>query len=117
MNGNGRSELEKRIILAEEYGQKWAELHETYRQLEELKKSVLADLQNALNDGDMSEAKLERLARSSKEWKEFIRNMCTAEAVMLKAKVRYDAGVAWYEACRTAESTNRVRMQVLRDTE
>ena len=76
---------------------------------------MLADLMNTLDDGDTSESKLERLARGRKEWKEFIQNMVVAEAEMLKAKVRYESAVAFYEAGRTAESTNRVKMQVLRD--
>src|SRR5262245_65609106 len=116
MKLTNRSELERRIIRAEELGQKWVDALEVYHQLEESKKNVLADLQNSLDDGDTSEAKLERQARSSKEWKDFIRNLCTAEAAMLRAKVKYDCSVAFYEAARTAEASKRVESQVLRDT-
>jgi len=115
MKLTNRSELERRIIRAETLGQDWVNQLATYRQLEEGKKSVLADLQNSLDDGDTSEAKLERQARGSKEWKEFIRNLCTAEAAMLRAKVKYDCSVAFYEAARTAEASKRVELQVLRD--
>lgn len=111
----GYSELEKRIIKAEELGQKWASADATYYQLDETKKSVLADLMKDLDDGDTSETKLERLARASKQWKDHIGNLSIAKGEMLRAKVRYEAATAWWEACRTAESTNRVKMAVLRD--
>jgi len=109
------SELEKRIVEAEKKGQQWADADATFYQLDETKKSVLADLMKDLDDGDTSETKLERLARSKKEWKEHIENLSIAKGQMLRAKVKYEASVAWYEACRTAEASKRVEMQVLRD--
>ena len=109
------TELEKRIVRAEKLGQEWAGLDELFFQLDETKKSVLADLMNSLDDGEMSEAKLERLARGRKEWKEHIQNLAVAKHKMLSAKVKYESAVAYYEAARTTESTERVRMQVLRD--
>jgi DNA topoisomerase IA len=99
--------LERRIIKAEKMGEEWV------AKLEESKKNVLADLENTLDDGDTSEAKLERLARGRPEWKEFIRNLVVAEAEMLKAKVRYESAVAFFEAGRTAESTERAKMRAL----
>lgn len=109
------TELEKRIVRAEELGQKWADAEATFYQLDETKKSVLADLMKDLDDGDTSETKLERLARARKEWKEHIANLAIAKGQVLRAKVRYEAAVSWYEAGRTTESTNRVKMQVLKD--
>lgn len=109
------SELEKRIIRAEKLGEEYAERDALYYQLDETKKSVLADLMKDLDNGDTSEAKLERMARATKEWRDHINNLALAKGQMLRARVRYEAAVAWYEAARTAESTNRVKMQVLRD--
>lgn len=109
------TELETRIIRAEQLGQAWAEADEMFYQLDETKKSVLADLIKDLDDGDTSEAKLERLARSQKNWKEHIQNLAVAKGKMLRAKVKYESAVAYYEACRTNEATKRVEMQVLRD--
>lgn len=110
------TELETRILRAEKLGQEWAKADEVFYQLDETKKSVLADLMKDLDDGDTSEAKLERLARASKEWKEHVSRLAIAKGEMLRAKVRFEAATAWYEAARTTESTNRVKMQVLRDT-
>jgi len=116
MNGNGRSELEKRIIFAEEQGQKWAELHAIALQLQEDKTNYLSALMNDLEaQEEMSEKKLERIARGSKQFREYIKNMCIAKGEELRAKVRYENAVNYYEAGRTAETTNRVKMQVLRD--
>lgn len=107
--------LEERIIRAEKFGQEWAAAYETWLQLDEAKKSVLADLQKDLDDGEKSEAKLERLARASKTYKDFITNLCLAKGAEIRARVKYDCAVSWYEAARTRESTERVKMQVLRD--
>ena len=115
MKLTNRSELEKRIIRAEALGQKWAEAAEAFYQLDETKKSVLADLMKDLDDGELSESKLERMARGQKEWKEHIQHLAVAKGEMLRAQVKYEAAVSWYEAARTTESTNRVKMQVLRD--
>lgn len=109
------SELERRIMKAEELGQKWAELYEVWHQLDETKKSVLADIQKDLDDGDSSEAKLERLARADKTYREHINNLAVAKGQELRAKVRYETAIAWYEAARTKESTERVKMKMLND--
>lgn len=118
MNGNGRTELEKRIILAEEYGQKWVNIHETWLQLDEDKKNYLASLMNDIDAGtdkDFSEAKLERLARGSKQFRDYIKNLSIAKGEELRSRVKYENARAYYEAGRTAEASERVKMQVLRD--
>src|SRR6185503_13181360 len=109
------SEIEKRIVRAEGLGQEWANADAQFYQLDETKKSVLADLMKDLDDGDTSETKLERLARSSKVWKEHIHNLSIAKGAMLRAKVKYEASVAWAEAARTAEASARARMQFLKE--
>ena len=109
------SELEKRIIKAEALGQKWATLHEKWMQLDESKKNYLASLMNDLDNGETSELKLERQARGQKEWKDFIVRLCMAKGEELRAKVRYENAVAYWEAGRSLESTERAKMQVLRD--
>ena len=111
-----RTELERRILRAEELGQKWAAADEIFYQLDETKKTVLADLMRDLDtDGKASEARLERLARSSQQWRDHIGRLAIAKGEMLRAKVRYESAVAYYEAARTTESTKRVEMQLLRD--
>jgi hypothetical protein len=43
---NGVSELERRIIAAEKYGQEWARLYEVWLHLDEDKKNYLSALMN-----------------------------------------------------------------------
>ncbi len=115
MNGNGqRSELEKRIIFAEEAGQKWAEVHVIASQLAEDKANYLAALMNDLDDGNISEKKLERMARGSKGFREYIKNMCIAKGEELRAKVRYENARDYFEAGRSQESTEREKMKTLK---
>ena len=117
---NGHSELELRIIKAEALGQAWAHLHLKWLQLDEDKKNYLASLINDLEDAEpkptsISEAKLERKARATPQFREYIKGMCIAKGEELRAKVRYEAAVNYWEAARSMESTERTKMQVLRD--
>jgi acyl-CoA reductase-like NAD-dependent aldehyde dehydrogenase len=105
--------LEKRVVAAEKYGREWADLHATWLQLDEDKKSFLAAIMNDLDDGSMSEAKLERLARGSKHFREYIANMALAKGTELRAKVRYDNARDLFEAGRSAESTEREKIKHL----
>jgi len=109
-----RSELEKRIIFAEELGGKWAAIHQIWLQLDEDKKNYLSALMNDLDDGEKSEAKLERLARGTKDFREYIKNMCIAKGEELRAKVRYDNARDYFEAGRSQESTEREKMKTLK---
>jgi len=121
MSKTERSELEKRIIFAEELGQKWASLHEIAMQLEEDKKNYLAALMNDIDANtnptdpkSLPEAKLERLARGSHQYREYIKNMCIAKGEELRAKVKYDNARDLFEAGRSQESTEREKMKTLK---
>ncbi len=117
---NERSELEKRIIFAEEAGQKWAGIHEIWLQLDEDKKNYLSAIMNDIEaatdhkDEKMTEAKLERLARGSKEFREYVKNMCIAKGEELRAKVKYENARDYFEAGRSQESTAREQMKTLK---
>jgi hypothetical protein len=106
-----RSPLEQRIVRAEEYGNEWATKYETWMQLDESKKNYLASLMNDLDNGEMSETKLERLARGSKDYKDFINNLCIAKGEELRAKVRYENARDYFEAGRSREATERAKLQ------
>ncbi len=114
MNGNGRTELEKRIIFAEEAGQKWAGIHEIWLQLDSDKPNYLAALMNDMDDGEMSDKKLERLARGSKQFREYVKNLSIAKGEELRARVRYENARDYFEAGRSQESTEREKMKTLK---
>tara|TARA_Y100000034_G_C6856633_1_gene389378 strand:- start:229 stop:519 length:291 start_codon:yes stop_codon:yes gene_type:complete len=80
-------------------------------QLEEDQKPFLASLQNALDDGSLSEAKLDRLARGSKEYRDYVRSMVLARAETLRKKVRYEALGNYYEAKRSEASLERSKIE------
>ena len=105
------TELEKRIVAAQKAGQAWAVADGRYFLLDETKKSVLADLMRESDvEGNTSEAKLERMARSSDEWKKFVAGLAAAKTAALSARVRHESLIAWYEAERTKESTRRTEI-------
>lgn len=111
---NELSELEKRVQSAESLGLAWAEMHEKWLMLDRDEKPYLAALMNDLK-GDISEAARERLAKGSKEFREYVVGLALAKGEELRAKVKYENAIAWMEACRTAEATNRMKMSVLRE--
>lgn len=108
------TELEHRIVRAEKHGQKWAEVHEKWLVLEEDKKNYLAALMNDLDDGEKSESKLERLARGSKQFREYVKGMCIAKGEELRAKVKYENARDYFEAGRSREATERQKMNTLK---
>ncbi len=111
---NGHSELEKRIIFAEEAGQKWAALYEVWLQLKDDKECYLAAIMNDLDDGNYSEATLTRMARGSQQFRTYIKNLSIAKGEELRAKVKYDNARDYFEAGRSQESTEREKMKTLK---
>ena len=113
------SELERRIIKAEQLGEKWAGIHQIWLQLDEDKKNYLSALMTDIEAADwnkdekISEAKLERLARASREYRDYVKNLVIAKGEELRAKVRYDNARDYYEAGRSQESTEREKIRHL----
>lgn len=106
--------MEKRIIFAEEAGQKWANLHEIWLQLKDDKENYLSALMLDLDDGSgMSDKKLERMARASKQFRDYCKNMNIAKGEELRARIRYDNARDYFEAGRSQESTEREKMKHL----
>jgi hypothetical protein len=106
--------LEQRVVKAEKWGEEYARIHAKWLQLDEDKKSFLAALMNDLDDGAMSEAKLDRLARGSKAYRDYIATLSLAKGEEIRARVRYDNSRDLFEAARSQEATERQKMQTLR---
>ncbi len=104
--------LETLVTEYQTQGNAMAESKLVADQLEEGAKPYLASLINDLSKTweGVSEAKLDRLARGSKEYRDYIDRMCIAKSEYLKAKVRFDALSMLFEARRTEASTQRAML-------
>ena len=108
-NGN-LNELEAVVVRMESAGRAWVEAKLKADQLDDDTKSYLASIMNELDDGKTSEAKLDRLARGSKEFREFIRSAAIARSAMLNKKVRYDGEQSLFEAKRSEYAMEREKL-------
>jgi len=107
--GNG-NELENLVVRYQEAGQDWIKTRLVSDQLEEDLKPYLASLMNELDDGDKSEAKLDREARGSKQFRDYVKNMVLARADTARKKVRYESlGMLW-EAKRSELAMEREKL-------
>lgn len=68
--------------------ERWVDLDDAARMLEETKTAVLAQRCNAL--GDMPVTRAEQIVKSSKEWDDFLRKMVRARTQANKAKVEME---------------------------
>lgn len=102
--------LEKWVVQWQSAGKEWVEAKLVSDQLSDDEKAFLADLMNGLDDGKKSEAKLDRQARGSSEFREHITNTCIAKAVTGRKKVRFDAFGMLFEARRSELSFEREKL-------
>ena len=106
-----QGELEKMVVQLEKAGQAWVTAKLKADQLEEDQKPYLASLCNALDNGETSEAKLDRQAKGSKEYRDYVRDMCLARTEALRQKVRYEGFQALFEAKRSEYALERVKLE------
>ena len=105
-----KDELENTVIEWKAAGDAWIAAKLRADQLEEDAKSFLAALINELEQAETektSEARLERKARGSKAYREFINQMCIARADALAKKVRFDALEKLFDARRSQKAFDR----------
>ena len=105
------TELESLVVQIEAAGRAWVDAKLKSDQLEEDAKPYLASIMNQNDKGDSSEAKLDRLARGSKEYRDFIADMCAKRAESLRKKVRYEGLQALFEAKRSEGALERVKIE------
>ena len=113
------TKLELRVIENEKRGQEWVETHSVWLQLDESKKNFLASLINDMerqSEGKLSESKLERLARGSKDYINFITGLCVARTEELRAKVKYDNALDLFRAIQSAQAFEREKLKHLGET-
>lgn len=93
--------------------EKWARLDGEARLLEEMQKSILAELTNQYSTGN-SVAKAEVLARSHDRYIEHVTKMVHARTDANIARSHADAKKMGFEAWRTTQATQRAEAQLVR---
>lgn len=93
--------------------EKWARLDGDARMLEEMQKSLLAELTNQYAAGN-SVAKAEVMARSHERYLEHVRKMVQARTEANIAKSYADAKKMGWESWRSAEATRREEAKLIR---
>jgi hypothetical protein len=109
-----KDELENVVTEWKAAGDAWIDAKFAADQLEEDAKSVLASIVNELEgrtEGKVSENKLERLARGTSSYREFISRMCAARAEALRKKVRFDALEKLFDARRSQLALERSKIE------
>lgn len=102
--GSKEDNLEHWVKEYQRAGQEWVKAKLKSDQLDEDAKNYLASLMNGFEkqtSEKISEAKLDRMARGTPEFRKYVVGMCEARAAMLSARVRFDAMDKWFEAKRS----------------
>lgn len=107
------SSLERLVIEIQDAGQAWVEAKLLSDQLEDGEKNYLAALMNGLESQyeKVSEAKLERLARGSAEFGEYVQGVVKARAETARKRVRYEALQNLFEAHRSHFALERAKIE------
>lgn len=107
--------LERLVVEIQEAGQEWIEAKLRSDQLDDGEKNYLAALMNGLEEAmkgvKISEAKLERLARGSAEFGQYVIGKCAAIAESSRKRVRYEALQNLWEARRSELAFERAKIE------
>jgi hypothetical protein len=110
-----RSELEKLVVQIQDGGQAWIEAKLKSDQLVDGEKNFLAalmnDLEKQFKNTKMSEAKLDRLARGTVEFQNYVVGKALAIAETGRKKIRYEALQSLWEAKRSELSFERAKLE------
>lgn len=110
-----KTDLEKLVVKIQEGGQEWVEAKLKSDQLDDGEKNYLAAIMNGLEQelkGEkLSETKLERLARGSPEFGQYLIGKCSAIAETSRKKIRYEALQNLFEARRSELALERAKIE------
>lgn len=109
------SELDPDKIHARllEVGDEWADAKAAYEGLDDLTKTVLAEVtSNYLPPVCSSKAEAEVRALIDKVYKTHLADKAAARKAWLHSEVRWKTGLLWAELRRSKESTNREEMRM-----
>jgi len=116
MSDSHTSDLENLVCEIQKSGLDWIDAKLRSDQLEADEKNFLAALMNDLDkafqrdSAKMSEAKLERLARGSKDFRDYIVGRVLAQAETGRKKVRYESLQSLWDARRSQLAFEREQL-------
>lgn len=93
-------------------GESWADLKSAYEALDDVTKSVLAEIIGRYMDTGSTKTAAESQALASKDYREHLVSVSKARKEYLRAQVRYDSIKMLAELRRTQESTRRAEMRL-----
>ena len=110
---NEQTALEKLVVEIQDAGQEWVEAKLKSDQLEADEKNFLAALMNDLEKGfdKVSEAKLERLSRGGRQYRDYTTGRVLAQAETNRKKVRYESLLNLWEAKRSELAMERAKLE------
>lgn len=92
-------------------GESWADFKATYEMLDDMTKTVLADLATDIKTGHKcSNMEAETRAYTHERYKDHLAKLATARRDWLKAEVRYKSAVMLADLRRSEESTRRAEI-------
>ena len=95
-------------------GEEWADRKAAYEALEDMSKTVLADLILATPATEqMSMSLKEHTARASQNWKDHLNALSLARKIFLLSEVRYKALVSLSEWRRSQEASRRTEARIV----
>ena len=95
-----------------ELGDEWADKKSAYNALDDLTKTVLADVMANYLPTSSSKAEAEMRSLIDKTYKEHLAAKAAARRAWLQAEVRWSTGTLWAELRRSKESTLREEMRL-----
>lgn len=95
-----------------EVGDKWADAKAAYEALDDLTKTVLADVQTNHAPHCKTKAEAEMMALRDATYKQHLADKSAARRAWLLAEVRWKTGLMWAELRRSKESTIREEMRL-----
>ena len=93
-------------------GEDWADKKAAFEALDDVTKSVLADITGRFMDGKISRTEAERYALASQDYRQHLASVSKARSEWLRAQVKYDSLKLLADLRRSQESTRRQEMKL-----
>jgi hypothetical protein len=106
-------DADKLIAVIDERGKAWAEAQAEFRRLEDLEKTILAQITEAMQAETKSHAAAETKARASTQFKEFLEKKADARLEYGLSTARYDKIKLYIEMQRSNQAYKRAEMSML----